>query len=364
MEIIKNVQLLRDHIMLKYGSINTAKNYCSALTMFLVHFKEYPESKAVSDEKIIDYLLGIPGHSNRRTHHSSVKLFYKIKGQPHKFRFIPYPEKEDKLPIHVNKEEFYQMVSVCTNEKHRLIITIMFDCGLRVSEVCNLKLENIDESNMLLNILHAKGRKDRKVKLSGILLLMIKSYYLAYRPDTYLFNGQGSLQYTVKSCQEVTKYLCVRAGIKKKFTPHKFRHGFAMTLLENGEELRAIGIQLGHESDKTTEIYARMNNTVIQKIESPLEQLMREKGTGMIKTTAIEAPIESVKFPDAISPVGQRTYQVVFNGKQFEILELNNHITQAPPNHQWTINKDAQYVLGWYEKKGYKITEISTSVVQ
>lgn len=358
MEILKNVNLLRDYIMLKYESHNTAKNYCSALTMFLVHFKDYPEPKAVSDEKIIDYLLQIPGHSNRRTHHSAVKLFYKVKGQPHKFRFIPYPEKEDKLPIHVNKEEFFKMVSVCINEKHRLLITIMFDCGLRVSEVCNLKLQDIDESNMTLNILHAKGRKDRKVKLSGILLLMIKSYYLAYKPDTYLFNGQGSLQYTAKSCQEVVKQLCAKAGIQKHFTPHKFRHGFAMTLLENGENIRSIGIQMGHESDKTTEIYARMNNKVIQKIESPLEQLIREKGTGMIPMKEIKANEHPIEITPSILQAGEKIYRVVFNGKQFEINIMNGHITKAPDNHKWAINKDAEYVLGWYEKKGYAITEL------
>ena len=277
MEILKNIQLLRDYIMLKYQSHNTAKNYCGALAMFLHHFKEYPEPKALSDEKIITYLLGIPGHSNRRTHHSAVKLFYKIKGQTHKFRFIPYPEAEDKLPIHVNKDEFYKMISVCTNEKHRLIITIMFDAGLRVSEVCNLKLSDIDRSNMVLNILGSKGRKDRKVKLSGILLQMIISYYYSYKPTTYLFNGQNILQYTPKSCQQIVKQLCAKAGISKNFTPHKFRHGFAMTLLENGETLSSIGNQLGHHSQKTTEIYARINNTVIQKIESPIEQIVREK---------------------------------------------------------------------------------------
>lgn len=356
MEILKNVNLLRDYIMLKYQSHNTAKNYCGALTMFLVHFKDYPEPKAVSDEKIIDYLLQIPGHSNRRTHHSAIKLFYKIKGQPHKFRFIPYPEKEDKLPIHVNLDEFYQMVSVCTNEKHRLIITIMFDAGLRVSEVCNLKLQDIDQSNMLLNILHAKGRKDRKVKLSGILLQMIRSYCIAHKPDTYLFNGQGSLQYTVKSCQEVVKQLCAKAGIQKHFTPHKFRHGFAMTLLENGETLSSIKNQLGHESEKTTEIYARMNNKVIQKIESPLEQLIRDKGSEMIKTKVIEAPEPTQRPLPATKP--GKTYQVLFNGKQFEIQVINNHISQAPVNHQWAINKDAEYVIGWYQKKGYSITEL------
>jgi len=358
MEIIKNVQLLRDYILLKYQSENTAKNYCGALTMFLAYFKDYPEPKAVSDEKIINYLLQIPGHSNRRTHHSAVKLFYRLKGQQHKFRFIPYPEKEDKLPIHVNKEEFFQMISVCNNEKHRLLITIMFDAGLRVSEVCNLKLQDIDRSNMVLNILRSKKRKDRKVKLSGILLTMINSYIITHNPDTYLFNGQGSLQYSVKSCQEVTKQLCEKAGIKKHFTPHKFRHGFAMTLLENGEHMTSIQNQMGHESAKTTEIYARINNAVIQKIESPVEQLMREKGAEIIKIKKLEIKEPQVKFIPMAEPACDKIYQVIFNGKQFELKQIKDHITAAPPSHQWAVNKDANYVIGWYEKKGYKVTEI------
>lgn len=357
MEILKNVNLLRDYIMLKYQSHNTAKNYCSALTMFLVHFKDYPEPKAVSDEKIIDYLLQIPGHSNRRTHHSAVKLFYKVKGQPHKFRFIPYPEKEDKLPIHVNKDEFFKMISVCNNEKHRLLITIMFDAGLRVSEVRNLRIQDIDTSNMVLNIIRSKKKKDRKVKLSGIVLTMIKSYIITHKPDTYLFNGQGSLQYSVKSIQEVTKQLCVKAGINKHFTPHKFRHGFAMTLLENGENLSSIQNQMGHESSKTTEIYARINNKVIQKIESPLEQLIREKGSEMIKTNSIEAP----KAPERPLPatISEKTYRIMFNGKQFEMHATNNHIIQAPEKHKWTINKDESMVLQWYQRKGYQIISVS-----
>lgn len=357
MEILKNVRALRDHIMLKYGSLNTSKTYCNALTMFLAHFKQYPEAKAISDEKIIAYLLTIPGHSNRRTHHSAVKLFYKIKGQPHKFRFIPYPEKEDKLPIHVNKEEFFQMLSVCKNEKHRLIITIMFDAGLRVSEVCNLKLKDIDQSNMIINILGAKGRKDRKVKLSPILLQMIKSYYLAYKPNQYLFNGQGVLQYSIKSCQEVVKQLCSKAGINKHFTPHKFRHGFAMTLLENGETLSSIGNQLGHHSEKTTAIYARINNTVIQKIESPLEQIIREKGIELVKPISIEPE----KVHHLISPLCHKKYQVLYNGKQFELGVENSFITTAPSNHQWAINKESEYVLGWFSRKGYEVTEIQNS---
>ena len=283
MEILKNVETLRRHLLLKYGvdKINTAKSYCGALTMFLVHFKDYPEPKAVSDDLIIDYLLKIPGRSNRCTHHSAIKKFYYLKGQPHKFRYIAYPEKEDKLPVHVNKEEFMKMLNVCHNEKHRAIICTLFDAGLRVSELINLKWADLDESNMLINVIQGKGRKDRKVKLTRFLLGILSAYRAEFNPQLFILNGQdgGSSQYSIRSCQQVIIQLAKKAGIEKHFTPHKMRHGFAMAHLENGATLAEIGNQMGHHTEKTTAIYARMNNKIIQKMDSPLEQLVRQYGS-------------------------------------------------------------------------------------
>jgi integrase/recombinase XerD len=108
------------------------------------------------------------------------------------------------------------------------------------------------------------------------LLTILRNYFKLYNPKIYLFNGQGAnTQYSVRSCQEIIKQLTTKAGITKAFTPHKMRHGFAMSLLENGTSLSEIGNQMGHQSEKTTQIYARINNTMIQKIESPLEQIIR-----------------------------------------------------------------------------------------
>lgn len=279
MEILNNVKSFREFIMFKYKSENTAKNYGSALAFFLSHFKDLKEPKDINADMIIKYLMRYDNLSTRRNAHSAIKLFYKYKsknGESSKFRFIPYPEAVDKLPIHVNKDEFVKMFMVCENDKHRAIISLMFDAGLRVSEVCDLKILDIDSSNMLINVKQAKGKKDRKVKLTVPLLTILRDYFIKYNPVIYLFNGQGeNAQYSVRSCQEVVKQLTSKAGISKGFTPHKMRHGFAMTLLENGATLSEIGNQMGHNSEETTKIYARMNNTVIQKIESPLEQIMR-----------------------------------------------------------------------------------------
>ena len=286
MEIRKNIELLRNYILLKYGidRVNTANNYCCALAKFLNYFKECPEPKAISDNKIVNFLLTIPGRSNRATHHSAIKKFFMLKGQPGKIRFIPYPEKEDKLPVHVNLDEFLALITVCNNQKHRAIISLMYDCGLRVSEVVNLKISDIDSSNMQIIIIQSKGRKDRKIKLTQVLLALLRSYFVEYKPKDYLFEGQFKEQYSQRSCQEIVKQLCKKAGIKKNFSPHKFRHGFAMALLENGSTMAEIQNQMGHESEKTTKIYARMNNRVIQKIESPMEQLVRIYNIQSIKS--------------------------------------------------------------------------------
>lgn len=276
-EIVNAVKSFRDFIMFKYRSESTAKNYGSAVSAFLSKHPHVSRPSDITSDEIISHLLTYKNLSSRRNAHSAIKLFYKYKskhGESSKFRFIPYPEKPDTLPVHVNINEFLQLILVCENKKHRAIICIMFDCGLRVSEVINLKLSDIDYSNMLLNIRQGKGRKDRKVKFTTVLKTVLDDYYNEYLPEEYLFNGQFKNQYSIKSCQEVVKQLTKKAGIEKHFTPHKFRHGFAMTLLENGSTLDEIGNQLGHNSKKTTEIYARMNNSVIQKIQSPLEQIV------------------------------------------------------------------------------------------
>lgn len=286
-EIVNAVKSFREFIMFRYKSENTAKNYGSAVALFLSKHNVSRASDITADE-IIKYLLEFQNLSTRRNAHSAIKLFYKYKsrhGESSKFRFIPYPEKPDTLPIHVNKSEFIKIFSICKNKKHKAIICLMFDCGLRVSEVIRLKIKDIDKSNMLLNIVQSKKRKDRRIKLTNVMLNILMDYYNEYLPENFLFNGQSKEQYTVKSCQNVVKQLTEKAGISKDFTPHKFRHGFAMALLENGAKLSEIGNQMGHDSEKTTQIYARINNTIIQKIESPLEQIINQSNNQNLLTS-------------------------------------------------------------------------------
>jgi site-specific recombinase XerD len=137
--------------------------------------------------------------------------------------------------------------------------------GLRVSEVINLKIEDIDSSRMIIHIKSSKGKKDRIVPLSPNILALLREYYREYRPSVYLFNGQKSLQYSSTSCNNL-----VKKYIGNQYHMHLLRHSCFTNLLENGTDLRIIQKIAGHSSSKTTEIYTHVSNQILQKVNLPL----------------------------------------------------------------------------------------------
>lgn len=141
-----------------------------------------------------------------------------------------------------------------------------YSVGLRVSEVINLKIEDIDSKRMIINIKLAKGSKDRIVPLSENILQLLRNYFKLYKPREYLFNGQKSLQYSSESCNKIIKkYLD-----SSNFHFHQLRHSCFTTLLENGTDLRVIQKIAGHSSSKTTEIYTHVSTQLLSKVNLPL----------------------------------------------------------------------------------------------
>ncbi|HLF52776.1 tyrosine-type recombinase/integrase [Flavobacterium sp.] len=272
------VDQFRDFIRFRSGSENTAKHYGNAVFTFLKYFENVTRHTDITADQIIQYLLRFENLSTRRNAHSAIKLFYKFKsknGFSNKFRFIPYPEKPDTIPDHITKEEFIKLMQVCKNSKHRCILMFGFDAGLRVSEVINLKITDLHFEKMNIHIRQSKGRKDRIIKFTSTLRGFLEVYFSQHNPQEYVFNGQNNEpQYSTRSCQQLLRNYCKKAGIKHyKF--HALRHGYSMALYEHGYGLDTIGETLGHNSRKTTQIYARKNNKVIQGIESPLEQIIQ-----------------------------------------------------------------------------------------
>lgn len=184
------------------------------------------------------------------------------------------PRTQHRLPNVLSKEEVKKILDASVNEKHRVILSIVYGCGLRRSEVLMLEPQDIDRDRMLLSVRQAKGFKDRVVPVSVKLIDMIDGYLKRYRPEKYLIEGQkAGRRYSAGSVEKVFRMACDKAGIKKNITLHGLRHSYATHLLEAGTDLRYIQELLGHKSSKTTEIYTHVTDKSIQRIRSPFDDL-------------------------------------------------------------------------------------------
>jgi len=263
----KYVELYSDDLKLKNYAENTISNYCSQVKCFLEYFdKVATKPSEISEKQIKEWLLLANSINGRKHRISAVKLFYKYTGkQPLKFRHIEYPRSERKLPQIIEKEFLLEAISKITNSKHKAIIALAYSTGMRVSEVCNLKIADIDSKRMIITIRQSKGRKDRLVGLSDKILNILRVYFSEYKPKEYLFNGQFDLQYSHTSCNQI-----VKKYLGKEYHFHLLRHSNATALLEAGTDLRIIQKHLGHASSKTTEIYTHVSTSVLSKMMLPI----------------------------------------------------------------------------------------------
>lgn len=204
---------------------------------------------------------------------NGIKKYFEFKGILVEELNIERPQREKKLPVVLSVSEVKSILDHCTNLKHRTLLSLIYSAGLRIGEALNLKVHDIDSRRMLIHIKQAKGKKDRYTLLSSSFLTLLRSYYVAYKPKNYLFEGQGGLQYSNTSAQAVLRSAALRAHIQKRVTLHTLRHSFATHLLENGTDIRYIQELLGHSSPKTTMIYTHVSETSIKKIRNPFDEL-------------------------------------------------------------------------------------------
>ena len=197
---------------------------------------------------------------------NAIKFLYKF-GLDRKYDKVSFkrPKSEKKLPRVIDGEFIKEKLSKIENLKHKAILTLTYSVGLRVSEIVNLKIEDIDSKRMLIHIKNSKGRKDRLVPLSLNVLNLLREYFKQYRPNEYLFNGQTSNKYSIGSCQKLYKKYIESSG-----HIHTLRHSCATNLLENGTDLRIIQKILGHSNVKTTEIYTHVSNQILSKVNLPV----------------------------------------------------------------------------------------------
>jgi integrase/recombinase XerD len=256
---------------LKYPSERTQENYQSSVKSFLYKFKDAKEPSRISTQDIKEYLCTFDTINTRNHKLCAIKSFYEITvGMPLKLEKVPFSKKDKKLPIVLSVDEVQKMFSACENLKHKVILALLYSCGLRVSELINLKWSNIDRSRMIINIILAKGKKDRQVMLTPELLPLLEKYYLEYKPKEYVLNGQTNIQYTDRSVGEVVKQLASKAGISKRVYTHLIRHCSFTHMVEEGVDINLIQKLAGHSNVKTTNIYLHISHNLISKITSPL----------------------------------------------------------------------------------------------
>jgi len=261
---------------LKYPSKRTQENYLCSVGTFLRYFEKEIEPKSISTQSIKEWLLTFETINTRNHKLCAIKSFYEITvGMPLKLDKIPFSKKDKKLPIVLSQDEIQRMFNVCSNKKHKVILALLYSCSLRVSELLNLKWKDIDRSRMIINIIQAKGNKDRQVGLNDILIKLLTEYYQEYKPKEYVLNGQNdSLQYSERSVGEVVKQLAIKAGIcNKRVYTHLMRHTSATHLVENGVDINLIQKILGHSNVKTTNVYLHISHNLISKINSPLQNI-------------------------------------------------------------------------------------------
>lgn len=272
MNIPKYLLLFRNEITRKGYRQNSIDNYVSCVDQFLKCFdSKVTEPIKINEMQIKAYLAAFKSHNTQRANHSAIKCFYKYAmKQPNKFKFIEYCKRDRKLPIVLSTDEVQALFKACGNIKHKAILALLYSAGLRIGEVINLKISHIDSSRMVINIIDAKGGKDRQVMLDVGVLDLLRKYYKMYRPKCYMFNGQNTERYSERSVNAFLKAYAAKAGIKKRIYAHLLRHCSFTHMVEQGIDINLIQRLAGHSSVKTTALYTHISHNIISKIKSPI----------------------------------------------------------------------------------------------
>jgi site-specific recombinase XerD len=272
------IQRFNKQLAIENYSTQTIKSYSSALKLFL-EFVETLRIDKITEKEIQDYLYYCKKRKNysfsamRQAMASIRYLYIKILHKPLPANFSIHQRRPNKLPVVLSQKEIYKILKVTVNLKHKTILLLIYSAGLRLGELLNLKIGDIDSVTMKIHIKQSKGKKDRYVILSGNVLKLLREYYKSYKPKEYVFEGQNGGKYSPKSVQNIFKVAVKKAEIKKKVTVHSLRHSFATHLLDAGTDIRFIQELLGHKRLETTQIYTHVSSYSINKIKSPADTL-------------------------------------------------------------------------------------------
>jgi len=279
---IENYRECPENYIKKLKELRYSDNTLDSYTDLFEEFINYYEHTAIDDiteEMIIGFLQYLVMERNVSVSYqnqsiNAIKFYYeRVKGGARKMYYVERPREEKLLPEVLSQEEVVGILNAATNLKYKAILMTIYSAGLRISELINLRIKDIDSQRMQIRVEQGKGKKDRYTVLSSKTLEVLRQYVAQYKPQVWLFEGSDNSKYSTSSIKKALRLSLEKTGIKKRITVHTLRHSFATHLLEAGTDLRYIQSLLGHENTKTTEIYTHITTRGFDQIKSPLDNL-------------------------------------------------------------------------------------------
>lgn len=259
-------------------SPSTAKVYLVYARLFVKHFRRSPE--AMGEREVRAFLLyliqerKISRGTVRQVRAALTFLYSVTLRRPVEVAYLPVMRRQVRLPVVLSGREVSALLAATESPKYRAILMTLYAGGLRITEACRLRLEDIDSKRMVIHVRHAKGNRDRFTILSPRLLDDLRQYWKTSRPEGWLFPGQpADVPTSPNTVRVIFQRARIRAGIQKKASPHTLRHSFATHLIECGTDITVIQALLGHKSIRVTERYTHISVDMISRTKSPLDLL-------------------------------------------------------------------------------------------
>ncbi len=275
----ESVHLFREYKVYLKGlrlSNRTIEVYTNFIIDFLLFINNKP-LKAIDNsvvQRFVERLVSDKAYSisSHRQLISAIKHFgerYTLSGI--EVTTLHRPGRQKRLPVVLSTTEVITLLQCTANLKHRMALALLYSAGMRISELLHLRTSDIDLERRQIRIHQSKGRKDRYVILAESIVPLVRNYLITYTPKDYLIEGYGGGLYSASSVRSFLRRACLKAGIKKRITPHSLRHSYATHLIENGVNLRYVQELLGHAKPETTMIYTQIAKKDLLQIRSPLD---------------------------------------------------------------------------------------------
>jgi integrase/recombinase XerD len=263
---------IKEELILRNYSPKTDSSYLACIKEYFVFKKG--DYKHLDRDNIKSFLIKkqLKGYAPQTINQylNAIKFYYHKVNKKRKIVGLKFAKKTKRLPVVLSRKEVNQIIKVTKNTKHKLLLSLAYGSGLRVSEVVSLKVRDLDLNELTIHLKFTKGKKDRITIFPEKLKIETRNRIYGYKKSDWIFQSERGGKLTTRTAQQVFSNALKKAKISKPATFHSLRHSFATHLLEDGVDVRYVQELLGHSNIQTTQIYTKVTNPLLKNIRSPL----------------------------------------------------------------------------------------------